>query len=436
MPESNQTSPKEGVSAVVLTYNRARRCRDALTHNMRALATAPSEILLLNNGTERVSPPDPTATTSVRVLDMPRNLGAEARNVALDEARYETLLFLDDDVYIEPEHIARLPGIMNTNPETACVAFRVADRAGGEEASLLPTVFHGCAVAIKREALRRAGGYPRGYRYYAEEYHVAFRLRQEGYITCIRMDCPPVRHVRDASGRSKSHILRLLTRNNTRLFTTFLPWRHWGAAMRDMLQRYRLVSCKEDAADGFRRGLASIPAALVRGGIERRPLGAERFGELALLPRLEQILNHAGSYGRRPLVLCGTGRFPRLWLSEIRRQGWEPVAFLDANTCWNGQCIEQVPVYQNLAGLPDGTGPVYFLTGLSSLAETHAWEARLPEEGFAVSPAGEYFAPVSEKIAENGIVPLENCCRLRLFSRQETDTAKNHEKIKPTANPL
>jgi GT2 family glycosyltransferase len=362
------------LTAVVLTHNRVQRCRESLRHNARALqAAGQAEILLINNGSQPVELGDNIAGVLLRTLAPKKNLGAESRNLALKHARGEILLFLDDDVFIEPHHAQRMLQVFAEDPETGAVAFRIfnGDR---EEASLLPSVFHGCAVGIRRNALAKVGGYPRGYMYYAEEYHVAFRLLEYGYRLRF-VDAPPhVQHVRDAAGRSKNRIIYRLIRNNTRLMTTFIPRQHRADALRDMLQRYRLVARKENAVTGYRKGLLAMPLAILTGLREAAPLDPELFAQIALLPQLDDAM--ATLPPASSIVLCGTGRFPNLWKKHIQHAGHHVAAFLDRNPCWAGQAIAQTPVLPDLSDL---SPPIILLNGLSSFAETNQWNARFIE---------------------------------------------------------
>ncbi|MDD4734535.1 MAG: glycosyltransferase [Kiritimatiellae bacterium] len=372
------------LTAVVLTCDRPERCRESVAHNARALAALPqSELLVLNNGRLPVELPERIGEVPIRVISMPRNLGAEARNAALNAARGERLFFLDDDVYIEPEHVAALGAVFSEHPDTGAVGFRIFNR-GAEEGSLLPSVFHGCAVGILREALYAAGGYPRGYGYYAEEYHVSFRLRQAGYVLRFAETSRPVQHVRDPGGRSKDHIVYRLVRNNTRLLAAFLPVGVLAGAFRDMLQRYRLVGIKEHAEAGWRQGLRSIPWSFVRGLTERKPLSEALFAEFALLRQLNEGIRRLREVGAGEVVLCGTGRFPSLWLAGLRGAGVRVAAFLDSNSCWENQHIRGIPVISSLEKCLEmaGEGPIFCFSGLSSLPETAFWTEELARGGF------------------------------------------------------
>lgn len=207
---------------IVLTCGRPARCADSIRHNAQTLAGIPAEIMVVNNGGGSLDLPARVGDVPCRVLEMPRNLGAEARNAALAAARGEYVLVLDDDAYFNPELAAAMVQVFTADAAVGAVACRIQNGTG-EEASLLPSVFHGCACGFRREALHQVGGYPRGYLYYGEEYELAFRLYQAGYRLALCPGSARVLHVRDAGGRDVNRIIRLLLRNNTYLWAKYLP---------------------------------------------------------------------------------------------------------------------------------------------------------------------------------------------------------------------
>jgi len=404
------------ISLIILTFNRPERCTECVLKHAMLLEGISAEILVINNGHIPVDLPVQHACIPIRLKTMPANRGAEARNEAITEARGDVLLFLDDDAFVLRHHVEELLHVFQSPPDTGAVAFRIFNGTQ-QEASLLPTVFHGCAVGIRKDALKKAGGYPRGYRYYAEEYHVTFRLMQHGYSIRF-IDSPPhVQHLRDPSGRSKEHILHRLIMNNTRLFTAFLPWKYWGSAMRDMLQRYKHVTTKENVRRGFRKGLVSLPFSMLAGWRERTPLSNNLFSEIALLPQLETAAQDIRKAGHERVILCGCGRFPRLWVHFLKKRQIEVCAFLDTNSCWINQRIDGISVFQRLEQI--SFPRVALLTGLSSLAETAIWNETLSADTSCRFMA-EKPASVQEKHAVKNSVSLSKLCELSVFVRENS----------------
>ena len=403
------------VSALVLTYNRAKRCIDSAWHNALAMQGLRAEILVINNGTDPVSLPAAIANVPCRVLQMPRNLGAAARNEGLRVARGSAVVALDDDSYIDPGLIENLLASLRRDPRIGAVAFRIQNGVQ-EESCLLPTVFHGCACGFRRRALREVGGYPAGYLYYGEEYDLAFRLYQAGYRIVVSSEPRRVRHVRDGAGRSSDRILRLLVRNNTYLWFKYLPLRHILPALRDTLQRYALVAAKEGAQRGFRDGCALVPAAALRGLRDRRPLSDSAFRTIFLTHRLEALCAGRGRSPGRKVILCGVGKYPSLWTRLLRRHGLEPAAFWDHNPCWRGRAIDGVPVFVAGTELPAAPNGAVWLVGGSSLAENARWQDRLEIELglYIIGTAGTAEA---EGFSGPNDVDLGDACDVCLYSR-------------------
>ena len=375
-----------------------------------------AEIIVINNGTEPVQLPATIADVPCRVIQMPRNLGALARNKGLRLAGGGAVLALDDDSYIDSGLIEAMLNSLNRDSRIGAVAFRVQN-GDREESCLLPTVFHGCACGFRRSALMEVGGYPSGYLYYGEEYDLAFRLYQAGYRITICNASRRVRHVRDDAGRSNDRILRLLVRNNAYLWFAFLPLRQFLPALRDTLQRYALVAVKEGATRGFRAGCAQIPASIVRGLLNRRPLSPDVFRKIFLVDRIESLCRHPIVRKRRRIVLCGVGKFPSLWTRLLRRQGVEPVAFWDHNPCWRGQSVDGVPVH--VAGsdeLPVAPPDSLWLVGATSLAENARWRDRLEIEMGLYGLNSAEPAPAAAGFTASGGADLGDACVMGLYS--------------------
>lgn len=405
------------VSAVVLTRNRANRCIDSVWHNALSMQGLRAEIIVINNGEEPVPLPATIANVPCRVVQMPRNLGAIARNEGLRLARGDTVLALDDDSYIDPGLIEAMLNLLKSDSRIGAVAFRIQN-GDKEESCLLPTVFHGCACGFRRSALREVGGYPPGYLYYGEEYDLAFRLYQAGYRITLCNSSRRVRHVRDGDGRSNDRIIRLLVRNNAYLWFAFLPLRQILPALRDTLQRYALVAAKEGATKGFRAGCAQIPASMIRGLLNRKPLSYGVFRKIFLVDRIESLCSHPIFRKRKQVILCGVGKFPSLWTRLLCQQGIEPVAFWDHNPCWRGQSIDRVPVHVAGSKLPEAPLGNLWLAGTTSLTENARWQDRLEiEMGLYVTKSAQS-APAAAGVTSSGGVDLGDVGEISLYSSE------------------
>ncbi len=366
------------VSLVVLTHNRMERCVESLCRNAAALGNVRGEILVVNNGREPLPVNDTVGGIPCRQFKMPRNLGASARNIGIREASSDLLLMMDDDAYITPGSAERMLELFRADQHIGALGFRIMGNDGSEEACLLPTVFHGCACGFRKSALLETGGYPSGFLYYGEEYDLAFRLHAAGYRIELNADGCRAHHVRDGIGRDKNRIVRLLVRNNSLLWVTFFPWRHALAAIGDTLQRYARVARKENAEDGFRRGVAALPHAIVRGLLRRKRLDTSVFDRVTLLDRVRDACRRLQDGRIRRVMVCGVGKFPSMWTQAIREQGLMVSSFLESNPLWGGARVGGLPVRLVAAGeAPDAPAATACLVGSSSRTENERWIRKL-----------------------------------------------------------
>ncbi len=419
------------LSVIVLTNNRPERCADSIRRNAEALSGLKAEMLVVNNGQQPVSLPEEIAQIKCRVLQMPRNLGAVARNEGLKASKSPFILVLDDDAYIDPGLGHSMIEVFKEDPKVGAVAFRIQNGLT-EESCLLPTVFHGCACGFRRSAIEKAGGYPNGYLYYGEEYHLAFRLYQEGCRIALCNHGRMVRHVRDRAGRNTGRILRLLIRNNIFLWAAFFPWTSVLPAIQDTLQRYAAVARKENARQGFKAGLALVPQAILRGLLHRRPLRRELFEYITLLAPLERTCVELKQRGIRETILCGVGKFPSLWVRALRRQGIAVRELWDFNTCWEKASIAGVPVRvvsrENIPLHPSAT----LLLGTTSLSDNLRWQQGLAGQS-GININGDKALLATELSSSRGIFDLHRTAPLRLIFPENKG---RDEEYAPMAPPL
>lgn len=197
------------LTVVVPTYRRPAllaRCLDALS--AQALPADRFEVVVVDDGSADTTR-DVLAARSdvVTALVQPRNLGpAAARNRGVDAARSDLVLFVDDDVVATPSllstHLAAhataadpafaLLGRVDWHPDLTVTPFmRWLDRSGlqfGYDTWLQPgavepphAAFYTANVSLRRDLLRRVGGFDERFPYPAfEDIDLAFRLGEHG----------------------------------------------------------------------------------------------------------------------------------------------------------------------------------------------------------------------------------------------------------------
>ncbi len=198
------------ISIVVLSLNGAdviRGCLDSVL-----LSDWPNlEVLVVNNGSTDDTPRIVReAYPSVRLIDLPRNLGfAGGMNEGLKAARGEILVPLNDDTLVDPamaREIARpivedaaigmvgckilypdgktiqhAGGIIKPNGLTDHFGYGMPDDGQWDDEREVDYVT-GCAMAIPRRAFERIGLFDdRYYPTYYEEVEFAIRLRKAGF---------------------------------------------------------------------------------------------------------------------------------------------------------------------------------------------------------------------------------------------------------------
>lgn len=200
------------ISAIVPAYQAAADLPACLAA-LNGSTVAPLEIIVVDDGST-----DGTAdaakqaqATYVRVEDGPRGPAA-ARNRGARAASGDVLLFIDADVAVHPDTLARVVACFDGYPDVAAVFGSYDDRPthggivsryrnllhhyvhqhGGREAA---TFWAGCG-AVRRGTFLEAGGFDERYRHASiEDIELGARLRDAGHR--IRL-CPEVlaRHMK------------------------------------------------------------------------------------------------------------------------------------------------------------------------------------------------------------------------------------------------
>ncbi|GGL00155.1 hypothetical protein Ppa06_68790 [Planomonospora parontospora subsp. parontospora] len=245
----------------------------------RSLARHECPVILVDNGSADGSPAFVRRRfPRVRVIELGRNLGAQARNVGARHASTPYVAFADDDSWWAPGALERAADVLDAHPRLAVLAGRMlvgpeerpdpicAEMAGsplGTEPDLPgPSVlgFMACGAVVRREAYLAAGGFDGVVFFYGEEERLAVDLAAAGWGLSYVEDVVAHHHPspsRDPQGR------RVLAVRNA-LLTAVLR-RPWPVVARSALT----AAC--GGAEG-RRGLWHAARRLPRALAGRRVL--------------------------------------------------------------------------------------------------------------------------------------------------------------------
>ncbi len=253
------------ISYIIPTRDRPQRLAATL-RAMEALGPHAAEIIIADNASAvpASAPPRTSCGLPTKLLRLPRNSGAAARNDAARAADPAStwLVMLDDDSH--PLDLGFLEAIAGAPGDVAAIAAEITlPSQNRRESGGLPEVFIGCGVAIRRSAFLEAGGYDPAFDYYAEEYDLAAKFLLAG--SRIALDRRfQIAHHKIAQGRSMNRIMRRLVRNNTWTLQRYAPESLRRSHLRETFSRYGRIAMKENALPGYLLGAAEALGTLHR----------------------------------------------------------------------------------------------------------------------------------------------------------------------------
>ncbi|MEU6040023.1 glycosyltransferase family 2 protein [Actinomadura sp. NPDC047616] len=214
------------VTIVVATRDRASELR-------RSLARHTAPVIVVDNASSDDTP-RVAREAGARLIRLPRNLGAAARNAGVREAATRYVAFADDDSWWAPGALAHAASVLDAHPRTALLAARVLV---GEDGRLEPVSqamarsplgrpddlpgpaimgFLACSVVVRRDAFLDVGGFSEVLHFGGEEELLALDLAAAGwgmaYLPELVVHHHPSPHGRDPAGRRRREVRnRLLT---------------------------------------------------------------------------------------------------------------------------------------------------------------------------------------------------------------------------------
>jgi GT2 family glycosyltransferase len=216
------------VSITILNYQRREALREALASAFAQRYPVLEVIAVDNASTDGSVEMVRADFPQVRLVALPENVAAAARNAGVAAAKGDIVFTLDNDVrFTTPDDIERAVAVFARHPTAAVVDFMIVGPDGalsrrdwchprdaarwGETEFLTDYVLEG-ASACRREAFLAAGGYWPPFFIGHEGWDLALRLLDAGHSLVYSPDVR-VRHLVDSTARPSSRIYYTFTRN-------------------------------------------------------------------------------------------------------------------------------------------------------------------------------------------------------------------------------
>lgn len=191
----------ESMTVVIITRDRREQLLETLAH-MTALPDAAPIILVDNASSDGTADAVAAAFPSVELIRSPDNLGAVARNIAVERARTPYVAFCDDDTQWQPGALTRAADLLDRYPDLASVTGRCLVAPDLREDPITPELrdspvsgpdwLPGPALlgvmaalsAFRVSAFRQVGGFSRRLWFGGEEELLALDLAAHGWWMC------------------------------------------------------------------------------------------------------------------------------------------------------------------------------------------------------------------------------------------------------------
>ncbi|AXB42389.1 glycosyltransferase family 2 protein [Amycolatopsis albispora] len=219
-------------TVVIATRNRADELARTLGE-LSELHPRPPIIVVDNASTDHTA--DVVHAAGARLLSLPRNLGAAARNIGVAAARTPYVAFSDDDSWWAPDALAKaellfdrharlglIAGKTLVGPENRpdpVVELMARSPLGRDEGSPGPAVlgFLACSAIVRARAFANCGGFDPLLHFGAEEKLLSYDLAAAGWQLCYIEEV--VAHHHPSPSRMRASRRRRLEARNNLLIT-------------------------------------------------------------------------------------------------------------------------------------------------------------------------------------------------------------------------
>lgn len=317
------------VSFVLSTFNRRAELLGTLSKLQQCgLDAGLFEILVVDNASSdgtaaAVAAQFPDAT----LFPLSVNRGSCAKNIALERAAGQFVVFLDDDSYPLEGSIPRMLEHFAMRPDLGAAVFTVTLPDGSRECSAYPDVFIGCGTAFRREALDEVGGLPETFFMQAEEYDLSLRLLQAGWD--IRtFDDLHVAHLKTPNARRRWRTMRLDARNNFLVASRYFPRKWLSQFTLDWMRRYHCIAAAKQQRSAFWVGLAQ--GVCQAATTPRTAVGDGVFNRFTRMAQIEHAMATAArTHHLRSVLLIDYGKNILPYWLATKKCGLKVVAIAD-----------------------------------------------------------------------------------------------------------
>lgn len=279
------------ISVVIITHNRRDQLLETLAH-MTSLPDAAPIILVDNGSTDGTADAVAREHPDVRLIRLPENLGAVARNIAVREVTTPFVAFCDDDTRWQPGALTRAAELLDRYPALGSVTGRCLVEPDLTEDPLTPELRHspvprpdwlpGPALlsvmagltAFRVKAFTEVGGFSARMWLGGEEELLALDLAARGWWMTWVEDI--VIHHAPSTLRDPTRRRQLGIRNT---LWTLLLRRPWAAVARRSVDVLRKAPADRTTLSAVLEALRGLPWVLA----ERRVVPADVEHGLRLL---------------------------------------------------------------------------------------------------------------------------------------------------------
>jgi GT2 family glycosyltransferase len=259
------------MTVVVMTWNRRPELLRTLAH-MTALPERPPIIVVDNGSVDGSADRVAAAHPDLLLIRSARNLGAVARNVAVEEVTTPYVAFCDDDTWWEPGALARAADLLDAHPPLASVTGLILLGHGPREDPITPELRHSPVPApdwlpgpallsilagasmLRVDAFRAVGGFSPRLWLGGEEELLSLDLVARGWWLCWAEDV--VVHHAASTARDSRQRRKLGIRNT--LWTAWLR-RPLRDALRRTVTVLRSVPRDRTSVSAVAGALAGLP---------------------------------------------------------------------------------------------------------------------------------------------------------------------------------